>query len=207
MGTIQKLTPHVAAQLRLDLVVDDITADAEAKGISPEEAMLISRAAQAALEDGSGGDQAAHWMRDYMDLRDGGWPWRVACYIAWSASPRADRWPKTQQQLAAEVLGLRSDRVIRQWREKNPAIDAAIAMCQSRTLFEHRAEVLKALVESASNADHKNHPDRKLFLEMIGDYTPRVDNTVTLAKPQELSKLSDAELAAVAKRAEGGDVG
>lgn len=205
MGTIQDLTPHVAAQLRLDLVVDDIAADAEAKGITPEEAMLISRAAQTALEDGSGGEPAAHWMRDYMDLRDGGWPWRVACFIAWSASPRADRWPKTQQQLATEVLGLRSDRVIRQWRERNPAIDAAIAMCQSRTLFEHRAEVLKALVESASNADHKNHPDRKLFLEMIGDYTPRVDNTVTLAKPKDVSQLSDAELAAVAQRLETSD--
>lgn len=207
MGTIQDLTPHVAAQLRLDLVLDDVADDAAAKNISPEEAMLISRSAQAALEDGSASENGAHWMRDYQDLRDGGWPWRVACFIAWSASPADERWPKTQQLLATEVLGLKSDRVIRKWREKNPAIDAAVAMCQSRTLFEHRAKVLQALIDSASNASHKNHPDRKLFLEMIGDYTPRVDTSVTLAKPQELSKLSDAELAAVAKRAEVGDAG
>ncbi len=183
-------------QLPLGFELDDVGDDARERGISPAEAQLISRSAQAALEDGASGMPA--WARDYLDLRQDGWPWRVAVLIAWSASPRDGRHPKTQADLANSVLGLKSDRVIREWKRKNPAIEAAIGVLEARQLFEHRAQVLRALADSASSTSHKNHPDRKLFLELTGDYTPRVkvDQNVT-GKPKDMAGLSDAELAVI----------
>jgi len=61
--------------------------------------------------------------------------------------------------------------------------------------------VLRALADSASAPSHKNHPDRKLFLELTGDYTPRVkvDQNVT-GKPKDMAELSDAELAQLERK-------
>lgn len=170
--------------------------------LSPAEAELLSNAARQALEDGSAEDPAKApqtWLDDYRQLREDGWPWRLACYIAWQSAPRRNpdgtpRWPKTQAELAKEVLGLESDRVIRTWRERNPSIDAAIAMVKAKALFEHRRDVFNALVTSASNPNHKNHTDRKLFLEMTGDYTPRQETiTTNSAAPFAADELAAAE--------------
>ncbi len=65
-------------------------------------------------------------MQDYQMLRDQCWPWRVAAYIAWASSPRVGRQPHTQMELAKQILGLTSDRVINTWRKKNPAIDEIV---------------------------------------------------------------------------------
>jgi hypothetical protein len=69
-------------------------------------------------------------------------------------------------------------------------------MLQAAPLFEPRADVLRALAESAANSDYKHHADRKLFVEMTGDYTPRVKVSTSRSplRPEDLSQLTDAEL-------------
>ena len=128
-----------------------------------------------------GGPQGAltgyGWYQEYMSLIER-FPWRLAAYIAWASSPVVNRQPATQSELAA-VLGLRTDRTIRQWREKNPDIEREIEQLQAAPLWRHRRDLYDALVRTAITGDV---PALKLALEMTGDYVPRmkqtVDNTV-----------------------------
>jgi len=151
------------------------------------------------IHGGSAQPAPPGWMDEYWRLRESGWPWRVAAYIAWSASPRDRRWPERQIDLAQQVLGLKSDRVITQWRKKNPMIDEVIALMQARPLFEHRRDIFDALVAVATQQDYKGHQDRKLALEMLGDYVPRSELRASVGtRSKDLSELTDAELAALA---------
>lgn len=155
------------------------------------------------------GSKAPAWMEDLLYLLDHGWPWRQAVYIAWAASPRIGRWPETQEQLATQVLGLSSDRVIAEWRRKNPAIETMISSLLSASMMSHRGDVIAALKESAANPDYKNHPDRKLYAEMTGLYTPVAQVRALIASGKlrmknDASELSDEELLALI---EGGKLG
>lgn len=114
----------------------------------------------------------SEWAEEYFMLREAGWPWRVAAYIAWASSPKIGRWPSSQNELARQVLGLTSDRVIATWRKKNPAIDDVIALMQAKPLLDHRRDVFKALSESAADPSFHGSQDRKTFLSMTGDYVP-----------------------------------
>lgn len=113
------------------------------------------------------------WWEAYLELRGEGWDWRKAAYIAWASSPARGRWPETQEELADKVLGLKSDRTIRKWRETHPGIDERIRQLQVAPLLLHRRDVIDALIAVAQDPDPKGHQDRKLFLEMTGDYKPR----------------------------------
>jgi hypothetical protein len=191
------LTPGYTQQLALGLDLDPVDRS-EVGYVSPEEARLRSEAARAALALTDTAEAPA-WWEQYQALLDAGWPWRVACYIAWASSPRQARWPKTQDELARQVLGLTSDRQIATWRAKNPAIDELIASLQALPLMDHRADVFRALAVSASTHDHRNNPDRKLFLELTGDYSPRSEVTVNrgIGDAADLGELSEAELDAI----------
>jgi len=112
------------------------------------------------------------WMDDYWRLIAEGWTWKKAVYMLWAALPKDKRKPKTQNELAVQVLGLTTDRRIHDWKQ-NPAMDAAIAILAKSALLKHRPEIYAALIESASNPDSRSHADRKLALEMLGDYMPR----------------------------------
>ncbi len=176
----------------------------ESGAISEVEARQISEAARQAFErteDGAreySGDRMAGWYSDYERLIRLGWPWRVAVYMAWASSPKLGRWPGGVEELATQVLGLRSARVIYTWRQKYPAIEQTVAVLQSAPLWEHRREVFEALVSVASMPDYKGFNDRKLFLEMTGDYVPRsVQQTLVGQSSRDLSELSDAELDAL----------
>jgi len=196
-------------QLKFDLDLDEVVEDAEERAISPEEARQISEAARQAMEEQASptleiGGELGHprrgpeWWDDYLKLRESGWPWRVATYIAWASSPKTLRKPKTLEELATTVLGLTSPRVIYTWRRKHPTIDTVVMMMQAAPLWEHRRDVLEALIEMAKKPDYKSHNDRKLFLEMIGDYTPK--NLVGLGKAvsgDDLSEMSEEELRAL----------
>jgi hypothetical protein len=182
-------------QLKFDLKLDEVEDDAAERAITAEEARLISEAARQQMQDRLVGGEKPEWLEDYLRLLEQGWPWRVATYIAWASAPKSGRKPKTLDELATSVLGLRSPRVIYTWRRKYPSIDAVIGMMQSAVLFEHRRDVLEALAEMASRTDYKSHQDRKLFLEMIGDYTPKSQVDVNdLRNGNDLSALSDEEL-------------
>ena len=120
----------------------------------------------------------APWWEDYHRLRAEGWDWRKAVYIAWAASPVRTRWPRNQEELATECLGLLSDRTIRKWRQNEPAMLERIVLMQAEPLMAHRRDVIDALVTVASDPIPQAHQDRKLFLEMTGDYTPRSKSEV-----------------------------
>lgn len=126
------------------------------------------------------------WWQDYLSLRDRGWDWRKAIYIAWAASPAIERQPATQEELAQGVLGLTSDRVIRKWRDAEPAIDDTVVEFQAAPLLRHRRDIFEALIKSASDPDPKSHADRKLALEMLGDYKPKQQTEVTGKDGEEL---------------------
>lgn len=143
------------------------------EGLDPLQLAQERSARARALFEGHGDGDAESWMDDYWSLIAEGWSWRQAVYILWSAQPSDRRSPKTQGELATQVLGLTSDRTIRVWREKNPHIEARIADLTSSVLMKHRAEVLNALASMAAEHDYKAHADRKLYLEMTGDYVPR----------------------------------
>lgn len=219
-----KLRSEYFEQLALGLKIDEPEAS---DGVSPEEAQRRSELARQALEvrfgemesrktprNGDGDCRGAEdaprndsvaWREDYEEIARHGWPWRVAAYIAWASSPRKFRWPKSQEALAKEVLGLNSDRVISTWRKKNEAIDEMISLLQSAPLLKHRRDIYEALAESASRADHRSNPDRKLALEVLGDYIPHAKIDVRRDKVEDLSELSDAELERIAKMAGGNE--
>ena len=140
------------------------------------------------------------WWEDYLELRRGGLDWRKAAYVAWASSPTRGRWPKTIEQLAADVLGLRSDRTIRKWKENNPELEDMIATVQIAPMLRHRRDVIDALVAVAKRKDPEAHRDRKLFLEMTGDYKPRQVRELTgegggpIDFKETFGELSDEEL-------------
>ncbi len=184
-------------QLKFNLPLDPEAEEAAERFISPEEARKISEAARLVLEGRSErqGEAKASWYKEYQGLIEQGWPWRVACYIAWASSPKIGREPKTLGELATKVLGLTGPRTIHKWREKYPTLDTVVAMMQAAPLWQHRRDVLEALAAMAAKEDYKSHNDRKLFLEMIGDYVPKSKIDLGKDAPQDLSDMSDAELA------------
>lgn len=178
-------------------------------GITQEEANARSLAALQALKDRLVNDASViehakesgaeipknliGWYEDFQNLLDAGWPWRVATYIAWQASPKANRYPKTQEALAVNVLGLTSDRAISKWRKNNPCIDETIAIMQAAPLLSHRRDVFTALIESAADPSFHGSQDRKTVLTMTGDYVPH-QKVELEKKPGSPVEMSDAEL-------------
>jgi|CXWL01.1.fsa_nt_gi hypothetical protein len=186
-------------QLSFNLDLPEETGDSTIQRLSADEIRLRSETARQVFE----GRDDLKWMEEYARLRDGGWDWRVAAYIAWASSPRSSRIPKTQDELAINHLGLTSDRAIATWRKKNPAIDEMIAMLQASPLWDYRAEVFSALTENAVKPDYKTHNDRKLFLELTGDYVPSSKLAAMITKngfsKNDLADMSDDELLKLAK--------
>lgn len=212
------LTParleNLAEQLTLDIdeyLQQPSAAPEEPKGpgwVDPLEANLRSELARKILEKQQIEDAAkaagqeqrptvkSDWTEDYLRLRETGWNWRVAAYIAWASSPKRDRWPKSVEELATEVLGLTGPRAIYTWRKRNKSIDEVVSLMQAAPLLEHRRDVITALIMAASDPDHRSNPDRKLLLEMTGDYIPRQRNEEGKADDviRDLAQMSDEQL-------------
>lgn len=139
---------------------------------------------------------------DYLGLMREGWYWRDAAYIAWKSVPRALREPQNEDAFC-EMVGI-SRRGMVGRRRKNPAIDLRIAKgVVANSLLENMDEVTEALIESAANPSYKHHPDRKLFLEMSGAYTPKQDLNLT-AQAKRPEELSEDDLRRQAMLGEGG---
>jgi hypothetical protein len=179
--------------------------------LSTEEVRSRSEAAMSALavlrikDPETGRDVMPRWLELFQKLHDGGWPWRVAVYIAWAAQPRKYRWPETQESLATKCLGLSSDRAISTWRKRNPAIDNTVGMLQGAIIYDALPDAYDAMITVATDPDYKGHADRRLMFEMAGVYTPRI--SAELHKRgltvDDLASLSDDELEAIAVAAEG----
>jgi hypothetical protein len=143
------------------------------------------------------GDEVVTWTDEYVMLREAGWPWEAAIYVAWAASPKKERWPRTLAELATECLGLTGPRRIFEWRKKNPAIDETVAMLQAAPLLQHRRDIYEALIESATQQDYKGFNDRKLALELLGDYVPQSKLRLMRTEPTSEEEMSDEELRAL----------
>jgi hypothetical protein len=186
---------NILGQIPLSLEIEELD-EHEARTITPEDARLRSEVARDAL-----GDKKPSGYARYDEFIKRGWPWRVAAYIAWASAPKLSREPKTQEELATQILGLTSDRQIHTWRKKNPTIDETVGLMQAAPLFEHRADIFDALIKSATTKDYKNHQDRKLAFEMLGDFTPRMQVEETNHGNNDLEQLSDEELRKAARYA------
>ncbi|MBI5964914.1 MAG: hypothetical protein HY863_15655 [Chloroflexi bacterium] len=136
---------------------------------SQDDAKIKSEMSRKALELLYGKAGAPRWIEDYLELAKGGWPWRVAAYIAWASTPKGSREPKTQDELARFHLGLTSDRAVVTWKKKNPLIDQMVHKLQGSPLWKHRTEIITAMVAVAVKPDAKGFQDRKLALTLMGD--------------------------------------
>ena len=180
-------------QLPLELDLPELES-ASSDVIDLDEMRLREQAARRGLDGLFGKIGSPRWLEDYLELCKGGWPWRVAAYIAWASTPKGSRDPKTQDDLGRNHLGLTSDRAINTWRKKNPAIDEMVKMMQSGPLFKHRAEIYTALVAVAVKPEYKSHNDRKLALELLGDYMPTHKLLAALTARGSAGVKTDAEL-------------
>jgi hypothetical protein len=191
--------------LQLSLGLTNIeAADDDDLRITPDEALKLSEAARVKFEscksqtvyDESTGRS---WFDDYIQLH-AFFPWRVAAWIAWAASPKNNRWPKRQEELATQVLGLSSDRAIGNWRRKYPDIDKALSVMQAAPLMDHRRDAFEALAYSAAQKSHRSNPDRKLFFEMTGDYAPRMTlEQLKEFNPENIDEMDEKELRSMSK--------
>jgi len=159
------------------------------------EAQLKSREARRVFEAQEGVEP---WMEDYWRLLGEGWSWRQAVFMLWAAQPADRRLPPTQGELATDVLRLTSDRVIREWKANNPAMASEIAKLVKSVLVKHRPQIFQALVEAASNPNPRAHADRKLALEMLGDYSREQTLRLGQELPEDMSEASEEELRAIA---------
>ena len=167
-----------------------------------DEAQLVSEEGRELFELRYG---EAGWMVDYWELRGAGWSWRQAGYLGGASQPGEGRGAQSLGGFAAVMLGRTSDRVIRKWRERSPAIEVRIKGLTLSMLAKARGDIVQALVTSASNVNPRNHADRKMALEMLGDYVPRQKVGVGLLSEDDLQELSEEELRAVALGSGGGD--
>lgn len=191
-------TDEQLKQLVLELDLPEV----QSEGITPEMARERAETARHVVEDLMGQENAPAWLNDYFMLRDKGWPFRQAAYIAWASTPSSSRSPRTQQELAI-LLGLKSDRVISTWRKRNPSILETIALMQSAQLWSHRSDAFKSLIDGMKLAgnDYKFFNHLKLYLEMTGDYVPTSKFMADLRKKlsTDPSDLSDEEIAVLAR--------
>ncbi len=186
-------------QMVFDLNLETAQEDTQQSWVSPEEAALREAEARTHFEFG----EKPAWYEEYERLIYGNWPFRVAMYIAWAASPRESRYPIDLSGLAS-LMGLKSTRAIHVWRARNPEIDRQVTALQAAPLFKHRADAIAALVDSASDPDYRHAPDRRTFFTMTGDLDENVNFKMAGAK-NDLSQMTDSELAALAAALKKGD--
>lgn len=118
------------------------------------------------------------WHGEYLILKERYPDKRVAAYIAWAAAPVVKRQPGKLIDLA-RLLGLKTDRTIRQWREKDETIDQTVKELQTAPLAHYRRDIYQALIASALLEGSGGHADRRLALEMLGDYSPKSRHEIT----------------------------
>ena len=183
--------------VQVQKIDDDPESGVGIQALSAAEVRKRSAAAQMTLRSRFEDGEQIDWADSYHQLINAGWPWRIAAWVAWMTMPKGRRWPKTQQDLAVDVLGLTSDRTIAAWRKKYPTLDQLIADLQADDMLDTRGDVLHALKTSASDPNYKHSPDRRLYLTMTGDYVEHKKLDLGKKSKGTLKELSDAELDAL----------
>lgn len=90
-------------------------------------------------------------------------------FVLWLSLPPRDREPATLIDLADE-LGVHRITLSR-WKQ-DPKILKQAAKLSRNILLEGIPSTYRAMVESAGNPDGRNNADRRLLVEMAGEYTP-----------------------------------
>jgi hypothetical protein len=152
-----------------------------------EESQIRSIEAKARFEGKHGGDP--DWLT-YWDLLEDGWPWRKAAYITWVIMPRDQRAIRTEKEFAVRELGLTSARKIRDWKNDELFVDFIRQTAQAR-LATARLDIWEALIESASNPNPRNHADRKMALQMLGDHEETL--RIGAIQPDDLQRMTEEE--------------
>lgn len=159
------------------------------------------KASRAAYAQVAARMQGFDWFGEYQELRSMGLDWRKAVAVAWRASSGLNRKPATQAELAA-LMGLKSDRTIRKWFEDSPELEELVATVQAAPLFQHRRDVIGALVASACTEAPANAADRRLFFQLTGDLEEKSQHRLVggaepvrvQAVTADLSRLATDEL-------------
>jgi hypothetical protein len=135
----------------------------------------------------------------YSDLVAQGWYWRKAAVVAWLATPKKERRPEHQYELA-NMLGCGQD-IITNLKQR-PEVQAQIMRITVAGLIEHKAAVDAALIESASSSDYKANQDRKTFYTLIGAL--KEQHELAVRTDDSMSDMSTDELMALARLDEDG---
>lgn len=147
-----------------------------------------------------GNKDSIEWLEMWRQLRAEGWDWRKAAFIAWSATPTDKRWPKTLGELAITVLGLRSDRTVRMWREKHPNIEERISQLLISEFMDARAGVIRQSIHVAQTEAGPGFNDRQMILKVTKTLRDQVEvsgpggGPVVMADAVQLGELTDDEL-------------
>ena len=100
--------------------------------------------------------------------------WKKAALAVWLNLPKRYRQPRTQAELAG-MLGYTNDRTLRVWRQNNPNFFDETRSAMHKMMAEFLPDVMWALTETASRIGKDGTADRKMFLEMVGMYKPKME--------------------------------
>lgn len=129
------------------------------------------------------------WKDDWLALLEEGWYWRDAAIIAWLALPASERVPGKKSELA-DLLGMSRRTLYERLTRNGRAVEIRAASYAAQTLLGSVGDVIEALMVSATDPSYKNHPDRKLALEMMGVYSPKqtVALEATATDPAQMTR-------------------
>ena len=124
-------------------------------------------------------DNKPAWWPSFLKIRER-FPhfknWKIWSLIAWETMPAPMKDPPALKEFAASINT--SVRTLWNYRNKTwgdkTTVGEAIVVVRESSTWHAREEVMKALITVAKRPDPKAHPDRKMFLEMTGDYPPRL---------------------------------
>lgn len=138
----------------------------------------------------------------YADLVAQGWYWRKAAVVAWLATPKGERLPEHQYELA-DLLGCSADLISS--LKQRAEVQAQVMRITTASLISHKAAVDAALIESASDSNYKNNQDRKTYYTLIGALKEQHELTLAQTDNAAMQQMSDEELLALAQMSEGDD--
>ena len=109
---------------------------------------------------------------------------KVDALVNWLATPKTERTITTLGELA-EVLDVNRN-TLTSWKASRQVRERVLQQTRG-ILYDAIPGAYRALSESASNPDGRNNSDRRLLLEMTGQYTPGLqvgldDQTVDILK-------------------------
>lgn len=194
------MTKDYSFQMAFEFDIPEDEADVSA-GLSAEQIQARKDEARERIVSGEAFDKNDNdetifpaWFENFIQYEDGGYPTRVAVYMAWLGLPNELREPRTKKELA-NLLGLSSPRQFYIWEEKYPDIRDVAKNIWRRKILDGMPGAVDAMVTVASWPDYKGKPDRELLFRMGKELN---DEIVLKNEDVDLSKLSYEDKLALA---------